>query len=64
MAFSVAHGEEFIGDFWLRLIGSHNVANAMAALACATKLGVDIEIIRQALASFEGTARRLEKKLN
>ncbi len=60
--FSVAHGEEFIGDFWLRLIGSHNVANAMAALACATKLGVDIEIIRQALASFEGTARRLEKK--
>lgn len=60
--FSVRQGEEFKGDFWLRLIGSHNVANAMAAIACATKLGVDIEIICQALGSFEGTARRLEIK--
>lgn len=60
--FSVNKGEEFCGDFWLRLIGSHNVSNALAAVACASRLGVDFEFIRQGLASFEGTARRLESK--
>ncbi len=60
--FSARQGEEFKGDFWLKLIGSHNVANALAAVACASRLGVDLEVIRQALASFEGTSRRLEQK--
>jgi len=60
--FSCQQGEEYLGEFWLRLIGSHNVANAMAVIAMARKLGVDIEVIRQALASFEGTARRFEQK--
>jgi UDP-N-acetylmuramate--alanine ligase len=60
--FSAAWGEQFLGDFWLKLIGSHNVANALAAIACARKLGVAWEVIRTALASFEGTARRFEIK--
>jgi UDP-N-acetylmuramate--alanine ligase len=60
--FSVNKGEEFCGDFWLRLIGSHNVSNALAVVACASRLGVDFEFIRQGLASFEGTSRRLEIK--
>jgi UDP-N-acetylmuramate--alanine ligase len=60
--FSARQGEEFKGDFWLKLIGSHNVANALAAVAAATRLGVDLELTRQALASFEGTSRRLEQK--
>lgn len=60
--FSAQAGEEYLGEFWLKLIGSHNVANALAAIACAKRLGVDLEVIRTALASFEGTARRFEIK--
>lgn len=60
--FSVKEGEEFLGDFWLRLIGAHNVANALAVIACAKRLGVSLDLIRQGLASFEGTARRFEFK--
>ncbi len=60
--FSVHCGEEFKGDFWLKLIGSHNVSNALAVIACASRLGVDLEVIRTALATFEGTTRRFEEK--
>lgn len=60
--FSVAHHDEFVGDFWLKLIGSHNVANALACLACAVKLGVTIEQIRTSLTDFLGTVRRFEEK--
>ena len=60
--FSAQEGEEFLGEFWLKLVGSHNVANALAVITCAKQLGVDIEVIRTGLASFEGTARRFEVK--
>lgn len=60
--FSCSIGEEYLGEFKLRLVGSHNVANALAVMACAKQLGVDIELVRQALATFEGTARRFEIK--
>lgn len=60
--FSATDGEEYLGEFWLKLIGSHNVANALAVIACARRLGVDLEAIRTGLASFEGTARRFEHK--
>lgn len=60
--FSARQGEEYLGEFWLRLVGSHNVANALAVLAVTARLGIDIEIVRTSLASFEGTARRFEVK--
>ncbi len=60
--FSVMEREEYLGEFWLKLIGSHNVANALAVIAVARRLGVDLEVIRTSLASFEGTARRFEMK--
>ncbi len=60
--FGVKEGDEYKGAFSLRLVGSHNVANALAVIACATRLGADIEVVRNALASFEGTARRFEFK--
>lgn len=60
--FSATEGEEYLGEFWLKLVGSHNVANALAVIACARRLGVDIEKIRTGLASFEGTSRRFEQK--
>ncbi len=44
----------------LRLPGSHNVCNALAAIGVAVDLGVDDDAIRRALAGFEGIGRRFE----
>ena len=42
----------------LNLPGRHNVLNALAAIAVATKLGVQDDAICQALADFRGVGRR------
>ncbi len=60
--FSLTENGEFKGDFWLRLIGVHNVANALAVIACARRLGIDLEVIRKTLTEFEGIARRFAIK--
>ncbi len=56
--FSITEAGEFRDDWWLKLIGVHNVANALACIACARRLGIDLKVIRKALAEFEGTNRR------
>lgn len=42
------------------LPGKHNVQNALAAIGVATELGVDDEIIEQALCRFQGVGRRFQ----
>jgi UDP-N-acetylmuramate--alanine ligase len=44
----------------LNLPGSHNVSNALAAIAVATELGIDDAAIARALAAFQGIDRRLQ----
>jgi UDP-N-acetylmuramoylalanine--D-glutamate ligase len=44
----------------LRLRGSHNLENVLAALLCVTALGVDPERAARALPSFEGLPHRME----
>jgi UDP-N-acetylmuramate--alanine ligase len=44
----------------LNLPGTHNVRNALAAIAVATELDVRDDAIRCALAGFQGIGRRLE----
>jgi UDP-N-acetylmuramate--alanine ligase len=46
----------------LNLIGKHNVLNALAVFGLSTSLGITEEVIRRAFATFEGVARRCEKK--
>ena len=41
------------------MIGIHNVANACAVAAVATRLGIGREVIRQGLESFAGVRRRM-----
>jgi UDP-N-acetylmuramoylalanine--D-glutamate ligase len=45
----------------LRLIGHHNVANAMAAAAASLTTGVPEDAVRDGLASFPGIPHRLER---
>lgn len=44
----------------LRLPGTHNVRNALAAAAAAWAIGVDPEAVREGLAAVEGVERRFE----
>ncbi|MGC2164949.1 MAG: UDP-N-acetylmuramate--L-alanine ligase [Gallionella sp.] len=44
----------------LNLAGTHNVLNALAAIAVALEVGVDSDAIIQALAEFEGVGRRFQ----
>lgn len=48
-------------DWRLPMPGAHNVANAKAALAMALRLGCDPEALAEALESFGGVRRRLER---
>jgi UDP-N-acetylmuramate--alanine ligase len=44
----------------LSLPGTHNVRNALAAIAVASELGVDDDSICRALAAFQGIERRMQ----
>ena len=44
------------------LPGRHNVQNALAALAVALELGVDLDAAKEALKQFAGVGRRFEAK--
>ncbi len=45
----------------VNLPGTHNVLNALAAIAVAFELGVEDEAIRRALSRFQGVDRRLQR---
>lgn len=58
--FEVFAGNEKLGDATLGIPGKHNVSNALAAIALATRLGVSFDAIKHALQSFRGARRRFE----
>jgi len=59
-AFAVVHRGREAGSVEWRMIGQHNVANGLAAIAAAFHAGVGIERGCQALSGFGGVRRRLE----
>jgi UDP-N-acetylmuramate--alanine ligase len=42
----------------LPMFGDHNIQNALAAIAIASEMGIEDDILRKALANFEGVKRR------
>jgi UDP-N-acetylmuramate--alanine ligase len=58
--FSIFRKNTFFDDFSLKIPGSHNVLNALAATAVCTFIGVDKNSIKAALASFRGANRRFQ----
>ena len=48
------------GDFEMQLFGRHNVMNSMAAIMACLQLNVDMKILREGLASFQGVQRRFD----
>ena len=53
--------ETRLDDMRLPMPGEHNVLNALAAIAVAHELGIDMETIRAALGKFGGVNRRFTR---
>lgn len=49
-----------LGEMKLRLLGQHNLSNALAAVAVGRLLGLEFAAIAKAIAAFEGARRRFE----
>jgi len=58
--FDVYFDGEYQGSVVWSLLGKHNVANAMAAIAAARHAGVPTEYSIEALSEFKGIKRRME----
>ncbi|OCR02644.1 UDP-N-acetylmuramate--L-alanine ligase [Oscillatoriales cyanobacterium USR001] len=49
-----------LGQMRLKLLGQHNLSNALAAVAVGRLLGLEFAVIAEAIAGFEGARRRFE----
>jgi UDP-N-acetylmuramate--alanine ligase len=49
---------EPLGEFTVRMPGQHNVLNTLASIAVADELEVPLDVVKSALATFHGVARR------
>ncbi|MEK7405040.1 MAG: UDP-N-acetylmuramate--L-alanine ligase [Acidobacteriota bacterium] len=58
--FAARYRGQDLGTFRLQVPGAHNVLNAAATAAVCLELGVDPEVIREALARFAGVERRFQ----
>jgi UDP-N-acetylmuramate--alanine ligase len=58
--FDVVYKGKKVGRFSIKLYGTHNVRNALAATAACHQAGASFKDISRALAEFEGPARRLQ----
>ncbi len=59
-AFKIFLANEEVGQVAWRLTGTHNIFNALAAVAAARHVGVTPDIACEALAKFAGVKRRME----
>lgn len=61
-SFRVFANERELGQISIQMPGLHSVYNALAAIATASELDVNFEVVRQALGSFSGVQRRFQLK--
>ena len=60
-SFVVLRWGQHVGRFTITRPGRHNVANALAAIAVGSALGLSAEVMRSALPHFRGARRRFER---
>ncbi len=60
VAFNVRRGTDLLGPVELKLVGRHNVLNALGALSVALELGVPFAEAAAALGLYEGAGRRFD----
>ncbi len=57
----VVKGDRLTLEFSMRLLGRHNVENVLVALGLGVALGLDLEVMLDALPMFPGVPGRLER---
>jgi UDP-N-acetylmuramate--alanine ligase len=62
ISFNAFWQERLLGEVKLQIPGIHNVANALAAVACGLKLDIAFPLIQEALEGFTGVHRRFQFK--
>ena len=60
--FIVYYNGKILSRFTTSLLGEHLIENLCAGIAMAHSVGIDLNIIQKAVASFQGVKRRLETK--
>ncbi|MCM8799206.1 MAG: UDP-N-acetylmuramate--L-alanine ligase [Candidatus Omnitrophica bacterium] len=60
--FDCIYKGKFLERFELYLGGLHNVSNTLAVIALGMELGIELPIIKKAVATFRGVRRRMEVK--
>ncbi|MCI5856768.1 MAG: UDP-N-acetylmuramate--L-alanine ligase [Agathobacter sp.] len=60
--FTVMYRGKSLGTLKLRVPGIHNVANALAAVACCTQAGISFDRMQEGLLAFHGADRRFQYK--
>jgi UDP-N-acetylmuramate--alanine ligase len=58
--FQVERRGERYGSFTITLPGRHNLSNALAGIAAGDTIGLDAAVMRDALATYRGAARRFD----
>ncbi len=58
--FDLVIDQQPAGEIRVRMPGEHNALNALAAIATARELGIDLENVKAALGAFEGIQRRFQ----
>ncbi|HEY9667197.1 MAG TPA: UDP-N-acetylmuramate--L-alanine ligase, partial [Coleofasciculaceae cyanobacterium] len=56
----VWEGDQVLGEIHLKLLGQHNLSNALSVVAVGRQLGLELDVIAEAIATFEGAKRRFE----
>ena len=56
--FQAFRRDEPLGDFTVKMVGAHNALNALAVIAVCEELHVPLDVVRTALADFQGVQRR------
>lgn len=59
-SFDVFNDNFYMGEIQLNVAGKHNVLNALASIAVATKLGISFVQIQKKLKDFKGVNRRFQ----
>ncbi|MBE9181305.1 UDP-N-acetylmuramate--L-alanine ligase [Oculatella sp. LEGE 06141] len=57
----IEHGKP-LGQLQLKLLGQHNLSNALAAIAVGRLLGLEFDCMAPIIATFEGARRRFERR--
>ncbi len=62
IVFNCVYRGSLLGEISLKLIGRHNVSNALAVAALGIEMGFDFSRISSALSGFQGVERRFQVK--